>query len=397
VRGAALLLTLAVACSRNINLLDPLPDAGAPKDTGTVNPACTGLGDPITLPTAAGPTCAAALATRGHTYVLCSCDSLSAPARIRSESFDSRVTPVYTESDAAIGINGDLTSTAEVRAGGALHVAGAGGIRAQNHVRSAASLRAGGPLAMLSDNADIAGDAYVNGNVSGGNGSVRVNGTLHMPPAAARTGDVQYGALALEAVSVAPPCDCGAGFADLPAAIADAAASNADATIGLASAALAAVTSPAELQLPCGTFYLDDIDADAAVTLTVRGRTLLAVAGDVTVRAGLAVALEPSAELDLLVGGRLTISGGAFGAGAAPSRFRVWVAGASSLTFDNAPAVNAVIHAPLAPAAAPGGLPLSGSVLARSFSIGADSMLRFDRAILEAGTVCGAPAAVTPP
>ena len=398
----ALLLTLGLtaACSRNINLLPALGDGGAAGTGGgdtNVTPTCTGLGDPITLPTASGPTCAAALASRGHRYVLCSCESLSAPARIRSDSFDSRTTPAFTEADAAFGINGDLMSTAEVRAGGAFHVAGAGGLRAQNHIRSAASLRVGGPLAMLSDNTDVGTDAYVNGDVSGSNGSVRVNGTLHMPPTATRSGDVQYGALALEAVSVPAPCDCSAGFADVPAAIAAAAASNADTMIGLSPSTLATVPSAKELQLPCGTFYLDDINADAPVTITVRGRTLLVVAGDVTIRDGFTVALDPSAELDLLVGGWLTISGGSFGAAAAPSRFRVWVAGTDSITFDNAPTVSAVVHAPLAPVSAPSGLPLSGSILARSFAIGSDSTLHFDRAILEAGVVCGAPAAVPPP
>jgi hypothetical protein len=39
------------------------------------------------------------------------------------------------------------------------------------------------------------------------------------------------------------------------------------------------------------------------------------------------------------------------------------------------------------------GLPLSGSILARSVSIGAETMLHYDRAVLEAGSVCGAPAA----
>ena len=130
----------------------------------------------------------------------------------------------------------------------------------------------------------------------------------------------------------------------------------------------------------------------------MRGRTLLAIGGDVTARAGFTVQLDPSAELDLLVGGQLIVTGGGtFGAAGAAARFRVWVASTTTVLFDGAPTVSGVIHAPAAPVTAPSGLPLSGSLLARSVAIGADSDLHFDRAILEAGTICGEPAAARRP
>src|SRR4029079_1712752 len=88
---------------------------------------------------------------------------------------------VTDEIAAAIGIGGDLVASAEVRAGGALWVAGPNGISATNSIRSAPSLHVGGPFWMRSDHADIGGDAYVNGNVTG---DVRVSGTLHVPPGA---------------------------------------------------------------------------------------------------------------------------------------------------------------------------------------------------------------------
>ena len=82
---------------------------------------------------------------------------------------------------------------------------------------------------------------------------------------------------------------------------------------------------------------------------------------------------------------------------AAPARFRVWVAGGDSVTFDGAPSVYAVVHAPAAPVSAPAGLPLWGSLLARAISINADSMLHYDRAIFAAGSVCNEPEAVPVP
>ncbi len=239
--------SLAAACSRSINLLPPRADGSVAGDTSVTNPLCSGIGDPIQLPTATGPVCAAALATRGHRFALCSCESVSAPARIRTDSFDSRTTPVFEETGAAIGIGGDLVANAEVRAGGALHVAGPGGLRTSTQLRSAGSLRVGGP-AMLSDqNVDVDADAFVNGNVSG---RLRVSGTLHVPPGAQLTGGVEYATLVNEAITVSPPCDCSAGFVDVTAAIATAVATNADAAIGLQPTALADVTTPTSIALP---------------------------------------------------------------------------------------------------------------------------------------------------
>jgi len=406
-----LLAAIAVAgCSRDVNLLPGRMDGGGGgggndiitgNDTGGTNPACSGLGDPIRLPTAAGPTCAAALETRGHRFALCACDPTTAAARIRSGSYDSRDSlSGVVESGAAFGFNSSLNANAEVRAGGAIYVAGAGGLIALNApIRTAASLRVGGPLSMSGDHADIGMDAYVSGNVTG---DVRVSGTLHAPTTATVDSQVEAnGGVVREAVAVPAPCDCSAGaagFVDIAGAIAAAAAHNDDAAINLAPTALASGAVPAApLSLPCGTFYLTDIDADAAVTLAVHGRTLLAVGGDVQLNGGLSVQLDASAELDLLVSRWLTVTGGTFGAINGPGRFRVWVAGTESVTFDGAPPIYAVVHAPAAPVSAPSGLPLSGSLLARSISIGADTMINFDRAILAAGTVCGEPDAAPVP
>jgi hypothetical protein len=412
-------LAAAASCHREINLLSP-PDGGASGSGGNSSkggagggggtggaagaagaagaPACSGLGPSIVLPTSTGAPCAAALASRGHRFVLCSCDDMTAPARVRSDAFDSTNPAITDQVAAAYGVNGSLNAIGEIRAGGAVYVAGANGITAAGQFQTGASLRVGGPMIMTSsDNADIGGDAYVNGNVTG---NVRVAGTLHVPASAVLSGGVEDGQVVNEAVTVAAPCDCSAGFVDVTAAIAAAATSNADAAIGLAPTALAPLNAPKTIDLYCGSYYLTAIDAyaTAAVTLVVHGRALLAVAGDVTVRDGFAVQLDPSAELDLLIAGGLTTrNGGTFGAANAPARFRVWVAGTSSIVFDGTPWIDAVVHAPSAAVTATAGLPLSGSLLARSISIGADSMLHYDRAILAAGTVCGEPAAAVVP
>jgi len=385
----AVAMWAAGACTRDIKLLPRLDSGVAAPEVGML--ACSGTGDPIQLPTAAGPTCTAALAARGHRFAVCSCETLNAHSRIRTDAFDSRDATVSDEIAAAIGVNGGLLASAEVRAGGALYVGGAAGVVASDQVRSATSLRVGGPLTMLLANADIGSDAFVAADVTG---NVRVTGVLHAPATATVGPDVEAASIAREAVVVAPPCDCSAGFADAAAAIASAAATNGNAAIGLARDALTSVTAPLRLDLPCGVFHVDGIDAAAIVTLAVHGRALLAVTADVAVRAGFTVELDPAAELDLVIGGRLSTYGRVtFGAPAAPARLRVWIAGSNSVVFDYEPTVAAVIHAPLAAVTAPSGLDLRGSVLARDVVIGADATLHYDRAILAAGTTCGAPAA----
>jgi hypothetical protein len=386
------------------------PDAGGPPDSGGAPDAvtaldagadgvgaasCSGLGDPIQLPTAAGATCAASLSARGHRFALCSCQAMSLTARLRTDAFDSSGATAQDDSTAAVGIGGALQTTVELRAGGAVYVAGAGGVNASDHLQSGRSLRVAGPLTMLASKAETTADAFVAGDLSG---TVRIGGTLHVPAGAALGADVQAAAIAREPVAVPAPCDCSAGFADIAGAISAAAARNDDAAAALAPDLLARAAPPARVDLSCGTFYLDAIEAPAALTLAVHGRALLAVGGDVTLGGGLSVALDAGAELDLLVGGALSAAGGAsIGTTAAPARFRIWTAGSAPLELDDGPVIGAVIHAPAAQVAAPAGFELFGGVLARSFTLGGEARLHFDQAVLAGGQSCGALAALPVP
>jgi hypothetical protein len=312
-----------------------------PNDTGH-QPRCSGLGDPIALPTPTGPTCAAALATRGHRFALCSCESMNAPSRVRTDAYDSRDPSVADEIAAAIGIGGNLTSTAEVRAGGAFYVAGAGGdrrVEPQSLVAVAARGRPGGdPERQRRRRQGCVRRRQRHGNL-------RVNGTLHVPAGAVLSGGPEASAIVNEPVSVPSPCDCSAGFVNVAPPSAPPPPATRTRRSGSRPTRWRRSRTPAMFDLPAARFYVDKIYADAAVTIAVHGRTVLAVAGDVALHAAFSVVLDPSAELDLIVGGRLSTSGGgAFGAGGAAARFRAWIAGTSTISFDDAPAINAVVQ-----------------------------------------------------
>ena len=184
-------------------------------------------------------------------------------------------------------------------------------------------------------------------------------------------------------------------------AIATAMAGNGDAAAGFGPAALSNVLTATQLTLGCGTYYLASIGATTApVTLVVRGHALLAVQGSVTLGGGLNVMLDPSAELDLLVGGWLTTSGGTIGAPDAPARFRIWIGGTESVVFDQQPTIAAVVHAPGADVTALLGVTVSGSLLVKSLVLGNangnDSQVHYDRAVLSLGAACGEPAPTVP-
>jgi hypothetical protein len=357
-----------------------------------------GLGPAITLPTATGPVCAAALEARGHRFGLCTCADLTLGAGLRTDAFDSTDSSFNRETWAAIGVNGALTTTkgAELRAGGAIYVAGPAGVSAAEHLQAGASFQSNGPLTMLSSNADLLFNASVNGAISG---QVQVGGILQVPSTADIGPEVQADSVITGAVSVTPPCDC--GDIDLQGAMTMAMTTNNDAAVGLSPDALATAQVSQTLDLSCGTYYLSSMQPSAPITLAVHGRALLAVMGDVRLPGGgLTVKLDEGAELDLLIGGWLTAAGGGtIGAPAAPARFRIWIAGHDSVTFDDQPTVAAVIHAPQASVTATNGLTMSGSLLAKSLILGGDSesALHYDRAILQAGVPCGEPAAAVVP
>ncbi len=406
----------APACHRDIRLL-PLADeeggagagvtgvggaAGAGVDGATGGAAgagmisCSGLGPSIMLPTATGLVCASALEARGHRFGLCTCDAFALGSRLRTDAFDSTNSNFNDEVSAAVGIDGVLTTTAELRAGGAIYVAGAGGVYAADHLQAGASFQSNGPLTMLQSNADLLANASVNGAISG---EVQVGGTLQVPTTADVGPQVQADSVVAGAVSVTPPCDC--ADIDLQSAMRTAMMTNNDAAAGLDPNAFTTTQVSQTLDLYCGTYYLSSMQPTAPITLAVHGRVLLAVMGDVRLQGGgLTVNLDPGAELDLLIGGWLTTAGGGtIGAPAAPARFRIWIAGTDSVTFDDQPTVAAVIHAPDASITAPDGLTISGSLLAKSLILGGNSQsfLHYDRAILSAGVPCGEPAAAVVP
>jgi hypothetical protein len=358
--------------------------------------ACSGLGPPVMLPSAAGAACASALTTRRHRFALCVCDSLNLTSPLYTDSFDSSGAVIGVQPPAAIGVDGDLQTTTVIQALGSVYVTGAGGIISPDRLVSLGSLRVSGPTQALSAGiVNIAQDVYAGGDLQG---FILLSGTLHIAPGASTAQATIYAdSIVREPVSIASPCDCGRNAVDVAGAIGAAMRGNDDASAGFAPDRLATVTTSTLLDIPCGTYALSSIDTHSALVLAVHGRALLAVAGDVMLRAGFTVTLDPGAELDLLVGGRLLTSGSNAIGSMTPARFRIWVAGSQTVVFDDDPNVGALVHAPDAQVTASSGLELSGALFAKTLTAGARVNVHFDQAVFSIGASCGEPTAIAVP
>jgi hypothetical protein len=367
-----------------------------------MNKLCGGLGDPVRLPTASGPVCASALAARGGRFAFCSCSDLQVTAPIHTDSFDSTTSSPSiggvggigtVRTTAAIGVDGVVGSSAEILAGGAFYATSV--IASTQHIETVRSLRSGG-IVLINTDAHVAGDAYLTATFSG---ILRVDGILHLPPNVGvdPASTIPDSSILRESVSIPPPCDCDPSFVNLNAAVASAVAANDNGVVGLPMDALASLQSATGVNVTCGVYVLSSIDAAQSLIVAVRGRAQVVVTGDVVLRGGMIVSLDPGAELDLLIGGRLMVSGSGAVGSTAPARFRIWVAGTDSVVFDGAPAVGATIRAPQAAVTASTGLRLSGGLVAGSVMAGGEVDLHFDEAILSVGASCGEPAGTSVP
>jgi hypothetical protein len=350
----------------------------------------------VTLPSSGGAACASALATRHHRFALCLCDSLNATSPIYTDSFDSSGAVIGPQPPAAIGIDGDLQAGTVIQALGSVYVTGPSGVMSADRLVSLGSLRVSGPTRTPSGGVvDVAQDVYAGGDLEG---LIILGGTLHVAPGASTAAATIYaGNIVREPISITSPCDCGQNVVDIAGAVTTAMRVNDNASVGLATDRLTAVTTSTLLDVPCGTYALSSIDTRSALVLAVHGRALLAVAGDVMLRAGFTVTLDPGAELDLLVGGQLLTSGSNMIGSMTPARFRIWVAGSQTVVFDDDPSVGAVIHAPGAPVTASSGLELSGALFARTVTTGARVNVHFDQAVFSVGASCGEPTAIAVP
>jgi hypothetical protein len=392
--GVLLMFMCALSCTHDVSLLESADAGGYERPTtpgdasANVDGGVSCPGGPIRLPDAVTGTCAATLASRGHRFALCSCQDWTVSSSVYTQAFSSNPAIVAGPIPAAVGVDGKITSTADLWVKGSVYTSGVGGISISGHLDVGKTLHSAGPVALVPPGtATVWGDAFVSGDVTG---AAMIDGALHLPASAVMGLATTAASVTREAVTVAPPCDCTPPF-DVAAVIAAKTASNDNTAIGLDPNLLVNVTTPAYVDIPCGSFALSSISARTPITLAVHGHSLIAVSGDVTLTAGLMVTVDPGADLDMLVGGSLSSTGGFPVGSMSAAGFRLWMAGPGPMTLNGSPVLGGIVAAPQSNVVADNGLEILGSILADSFALGGQLEMSFDQAVLSSGTLCGDP------
>ncbi len=369
---------LAVACVAR----DTVATAGGGDDRDGY---CAGTGPPVLVNDA----CTGDVAEAVFRHAVCACGDLSLATAVTTDGFDSR-TAAWAPGGAGGDLGGNLgvSLAGTVTIGGDVTIAGAAGVGDTFRVRG--DLAVGGTLGRSSSRITVDGAARVGGHIDVA--SLGVTGALTTPPGTIATGTVTAGSRVTAPVAVAPPCRCDpGGVVDIGAVVADHRLANHNEAIGLARDTYADHRGDALLELPCGRFYLDQLQVTGGGSLTVRatGRTALFIGGNVTIDGDLTVEVAPGAELDLFITGFLNLPGAVrLGDPLRPRDLRLYVASAGSINLSGGSLLAGNLYAPAADLSASGPLEVFGAILVNRLVAAAGVDVHYDRAIEVAGDRC---------
>ncbi len=325
-------------------------------------PNCAAAGNP-TLGLDGGASCTGALAQSTFTFGLCSCTTLQASNHLTTDGFDSTKGAPDGGAGGSVGANGNVSWSGAVNVGGSLLTRG--NVTASQAAVVRQDLQLGGTLTS-SASFTVDGNAQVVKTLPA---SARVLGTV------------------TKVTSVAAPCNCTSEVPTASIIAAHRGTSNDDAVIGLSPNALTG-NNPSRVDLPCGNYYLSQINAAQALTIAVHGHTALYVDGNVTVSGALAFQIDPTATLDLFVAGTFTASNSlALGSQSNPARCRMYVAGAN-IALSGSATLGCNIYAPSALFTLSNNVVAYGSIFANSIQASGNATVHYDTAVLNAGSEC---------
>jgi len=230
----------------------------------------------------------------------------------------------------------------------------------------------------------VRGDLHLGGTLSG-SGTFTVNGNAYvvntLPSFAKVLGKTN------KVTSVATPCNCSNLVPIASITAAHRAPNNDDATINLSPTAYVG-NNPTTLDLPCGNYYLTQINVAQPLTIKVHGHTALHVDGNLQASQTLAIQIDTGATLDLFVAGTFyaaqTLT---LGSPARPEFCRLFVAGANYVTSGNA-VYGCNVYAPNALVTLANNAVVAGSIFAKNIQVSGNATVHYDTSILGAGGEC---------
>ncbi len=219
----------------------------------------------------------------------------------------------------------------------------------------------------------------------GGSGTFTVNGnafTVKALPSNARV----LGSTT-RVTSVATPCDCTNKVPIASIVVARRAPSNDDSAINLSPTVLVG-NNPARLDLPCGNYYLSQINAALPLTIAVHGHTALYVDGNLQASQTLTFQIDPGATLDTFVTGNFSATQTLnLGSTSRPESCRLFVAG-TSFVASGAVAYGCNIYAPNALITLANNAVVSGSIFGANVQASGNATVHYDTSVLGAGAEC---------
>jgi hypothetical protein len=330
------------------------------------------------------PDCAGKLAENTFRYALCSCSTVSVTSGIRVDAIESG--QEGSTSGAAVGLNGNWQQTS-----GVMSISGSLTLPEQLRTTGATStiggdLRTGGDLRSTAGSYTIGRDAWVAGVINvGGFGVVEIGRNLIHPAGSGVGSNVTVGGNIIEQdFTIEPPCPCNPSeFIDIDAIVAAAQQDNDNQALGIDPDNFTLEDGD---ELPCGKIFLRNMGLPMG-TVSVPGRTILFIDGDLSNNSYASLEVAADGELDIFISGSLDFNSDNFiGNEEAPYRVRIYVSGEISMNSDNTLAAN--IYAPSADFGVTSDTKIFGSLFVNSFQSTDNIKIRYDRAIISAGENC---------
>jgi hypothetical protein len=352
--------------------------------------ACTGVGPQIMVATPMGSVCSGTLAQISFTWALCACQDVSINGNLVTDAFDSTKGPyVPGGKGGGVGMNGSYKGNQLTDVGGTLWTASTAGLNENQMMAVHQELYVNGPVD-CNQQCSVALDAHVNGTITA-NKPMTIGQTLYTPNAP--TANVTYGKLVTGPVTVGDACVCDPAKLVPVNAIVDARQTmNDNASIGLDPAVLDNFGPATRLDLPCGNYYLNQINTNASLTIVAHGHTALYVGGDIKTNQNFQVTVDPTGSFDVFV--KATISTNQkFSVGSlnAPALMRLYLGSTSQLSLNQGFLLAGNLYSALSNVSENQTGDIYGAIFSKAFDSNQNTNIHYDTAVTTQGSSCPAP------
>jgi hypothetical protein len=360
--------------------------AGIPTTMGPGG--CMGVGPPIIINQPGGSTCAGNLAQTSFTWALCACRDVTINGNLTTDAFNSTQGPYMPGGKGGpVGMNGSYNGNQLTDVGGTFWTASTAGLTANQPFATHQDLYVDGPVD-CNQQCTVDLDAYINGDITV-NAPMTIGKTLYVPANVTPPAQVHPGNLVQGPVTVGPACACDPSLLVPVAAIVDARQTmNDNASINLDPAVLSNFGPTTRLDLPCGNYYLNSINTNAALTIVAHGHTALYVAGNITTNGNFEITVDPVGTFDVFVKGTInTNQKFTVGSLNAPALMRLYLSTAS-LSLNQGFQLAGNLYSALANVTENQTANIYGSIFSGAFDSNQNTVIHYDTAITTQGNDC---------